>query len=228
MWRIFYSPNSLSIYRIFWYTDKFKLRQSLIIYGFTSRSRIFHLYGVVNIVSERWRAINLGAQGLWAGRDRYHATTPVFLVSFEWPPHSVAYYGTLGYVENLFLHGFSRGRTVDKYLHSRIFHLHGNWLIWLIDYLLFYVPLNNFSLICRRHNYCWSAKFRPMLGAQGFWGGGIFIMPHLLWHTEGSLSCHTFCDTGRYLYHATPAVTRAGFSGLIRRTAPFSRLLRHS
>ena len=32
---------------------------------------------------------------------------------------------------------------------------------------------------------------------------------------------------GRDLYRATPAVTRdLGFSGLIRRTAPFSRLLR--
>ena len=33
---------------------------------------------------------------------------------------------------------------------------------------------------------------------------------------EGSLSCHTCCDTG------------LGLSGLIRRTAPFSRLLRHT
>jgi hypothetical protein len=34
---------------------------------------------------------------------------------------------------------------------------------------------------------------------------------------------------GRDLYRATPAVTRdLGFSGLIRRTAPFSRLLRHT
>ena len=49
-----------------------------------------------------------------------------------------------------------------------------------------------------------AAKFRPMLGAQGLWAG-------------------------RDLYGATPAVTRdLGFSGLIRRTAPFSRLLRHA
>jgi hypothetical protein len=52
---------------------------------------------------------------------------------------------------------------------------------------------------CRRR----AAKFRPMLGAQGLWAG-------------------------RDLFRATPAVTRdLGFSGLIRRTAPFSRLLRH-
>jgi hypothetical protein len=72
-------------------------------------------------------------------------------------------------------------------------------------YLLFYVPLKNISLIWRRHHYWWrAAKFRPMLDAQGLWAG-------------------------RDLYRARPAVTRGlGFSGLIRRTAPFSRLLRHA
>jgi hypothetical protein len=76
---------------------------------------------------------------------------------------------------------------------------------WLIDYLGFYVPLKNFSLIWRRHHCRWrAAKFRPMLGAQGLWAG-------------------------RDLYRTTPAVTRGlGCSGLIRRTAPFSRLVRHT
>jgi hypothetical protein len=76
---------------------------------------------------------------------------------------------------------------------------------WLIDYLGFYVPLKNTSLIWRRH-HCWwrSAKFRPVLDAQGLWAG-------------------------RDLYCATPAVTRdLGFSGLIWRTTPFSHLLRHT
>jgi hypothetical protein len=74
-----------------------------------------------------------------------------------------------------------------------------------IDYLRFYVPLKNFSLIWRRHYCRWrAAKFRPLLGAQGLWAG-------------------------RDLYRATPSLTRdLGFSGLIRRTAPFSRLLRHT
>jgi hypothetical protein len=44
-----------------------------------------------------------------------------------------------------------------------------------------------------------------MLDTQGLRGG-----------REGSLSCHTGCDTG------------LGFSGLIRRTAQFSRLLGHT
>jgi hypothetical protein len=71
--------------------------------------------------------------------------------------------------------------------------------------LRFYVPLKNISLIWRRHHYRWrTAKFRPILGAQGLWAGG------------GSLSCHTCCDTG-------PRVFSVSFEGL----PPFSRLLRH-
>jgi hypothetical protein len=75
---------------------------------------------------------------------------------------------------------------------------------WL-PYLRFYVPLKNFSLIWRRHHCRWrAAKFRPILGAQGLWAG-------------------------RDLYRATPAVTwDLSFSGLIRRTASFSCLLRHT
>jgi hypothetical protein len=78
-------------------------------------------------------------------------------------------------------------------------------LLRTIDCLRFYVPLKNFSLLWRRHHCRWrAAKFRPMLVAQGLWAG-------------------------RDLYRAIPAVTRdLGFSDLIRRTAPFSRLLRHT
>jgi hypothetical protein len=69
--------------------------------------------------------------------------------------------------------------------------------------LRFYVPLKNFSLIWRRHHCRWrAAKFRPMLGTQDLWAE-------------------------RDLYRATPTATRdLGFSGLIRRTALISRLLR--
>jgi hypothetical protein len=72
----------------------------------------------------------------------------------------------------------------------------------LIDWLI--VPLKNFSLTWKRHHYRWRAtKFRPMLGVQGLWAG-------------------------RDLYRTAPAVTPdLGFSGLIRKTAPFSCLLWH-
>jgi hypothetical protein len=77
---------------------------------------------------------------------------------------------------------------------------------WLIIYcFMSRLLLKNISLIWRRHHCRWTtAKFRPMLGARGFWAG-------------------------RDLYRATPTVTQdLGFSGLIRRTVPFSRLLRHA
>jgi hypothetical protein len=75
----------------------------------------------------------------------------------------------------------------------------------LIDYLEFYVPLKNFSLIWRRHHCRWrAAKCRLMLDTHGLWAG-------------------------RDLYRATSAATwDLGFSGLIRKTAPFSCLLRHT
>jgi hypothetical protein len=80
--------------------------------------------------------------------------------------------------------------------YAQTFH---TWRVVLIDYLRFYVPLKNFSLIWRRHHCRWrAANFRPVLGAQGLWAG-------------------------RNYYRATPAVTRdLGFSDLIRRTGPFS------
>ena len=142
----------------------------------------------------RWRAAKfrpmLGAQGFWAGRDLYRATPAV--------TRDLGFSGLI-----------RRTATFSRLLrHTR--GCGGSFLTrfltgWLIDCLLFYVPLKNISLIWGRHHYRWrAAKFRPMLGAQGLWAG-------------------------RGLYSATPAVTRGlGFSGLIRRTAPFSRLLRHS
>jgi hypothetical protein len=81
----------------------------LIIYGFTSRSRIFHLYGDVTIAGEglqnlglcsAHRAFELGGifivpHLLWHGAS-------VFPVSSKGPPHLVASFGTRGDVEDLF------------------------------------------------------------------------------------------------------------------------------
>jgi hypothetical protein len=65
---------------------------------------------------------------------------------------------------------------------------------------MFYVSLENFSLIWRRHHCRWrAAKFKPRTFEQGD------------------------------LYRAKPAMTRGlGFSCLIRRTALFSRHLQHT
>jgi hypothetical protein len=68
----------------------------------------------------------------------------------------------------------------------------------LIDYLLFYVPLKNISLIWRRHHFRWRAANLGLCSVlRAFEQGGIFI------------------GVARDL-------------GFIRRTAPFSRLLRHA
>jgi hypothetical protein len=68
---------------------------------------------------------------------------------------------------------------------------------------LFYVPLKNFSLV-------WLIDYIRLR-----------LRP-----AQESLTC---METSRDLYRATPAVTQdLGFYGLIRRTAPFSRLLRHA
>ena len=62
-------------------------------------------------------------------------------------------------------------------------------LCWLIIYGFMSNPAQEyFSYIemSVSHHHCWwkAAQFRPMLGAQDLWAG-----------IEGSLSCHTYCDT---------------------------------
>jgi hypothetical protein len=77
----------------------------------------------------------------------------------------------------------------------------------MVDCLLFYVPLENLSLIWRRRHYRWMAttcrfiQYSALLGFQ----------------QELILACYTCCDMG-------PSF----FSYLIRRTAPFSCLLWHA
>jgi hypothetical protein len=74
----------------------------------------------------------------------------------------------------------------------------------LNEWLSFYVPLKNISLIWIRHHYWWrAAKFRSMLGAPDLWAK-------------------------RDLYRATPAVIMGlSLSGLIRRTASTSHFSWH-
>jgi hypothetical protein len=66
------------------------------------------------------------------------------------------------------------------------------WAI-LIDCLGFYVPLKNISLIWRRHHYRWrAAKCSPYARRSGPLS------------REGSLSCHTCCDTGPRFFRSHP------------------------
>jgi hypothetical protein len=56
-------------------------------------------------------------------------------------------------------------------IHTKI-HTSWNCNSFLLVYLLFYVPLKDFSLIWRRCHSRWKAtKFRPMFGVQGLYAG---------------------------------------------------------
>jgi hypothetical protein len=78
------------------------------IYGFTSRSRIFHLYGDVNIAGEGLQ--NLGIclaprafeqGGIFIVPHLLWHWTSGFPVSSEGPPHSGASFDTLGDAKDL-------------------------------------------------------------------------------------------------------------------------------
>jgi hypothetical protein len=57
-----------------------------------------------------------------------------------------------------------------------------NHIDWLIDDLLFCIPLKNCSLIWIHHHFGWRAsRFGPILRGQGLWTVRGFIVPHLLW-----------------------------------------------
>lgn len=72
---------------------------------------------------------------------------------------------------------------------------------WLIDYILFNVPLENLSLIWESHHCRWTAaKFRTVLRTYGLWAGM-------------ALYCGNM---------------DLGFCGFIRSTAPFSPFVRQA
>ena len=75
----------------------------LIIYCFTSRSRIFHLYGDVTITGEGLQNLGLCSAlrafeqgGIFIVPHLLWHRASVFPVSSEGPPHSVFFYDTLG------------------------------------------------------------------------------------------------------------------------------------
>jgi hypothetical protein len=81
----------------------------LIIYGFTSRSRIFHLYGDVTNAGEELQNLGLclvlrafEQGGIFIVPHMLRHGTSVYPVSSEGPPHLVASYDTRGDVEDLF------------------------------------------------------------------------------------------------------------------------------
>jgi hypothetical protein len=104
-----------------------KIQNRLIIYCFTSRSRIFHLYGDITIAREELQhlglclALRVFEQGgifivphlLWHG-------TSVFLVSSEWLPHLVASYHKQRDVDDLYP-GSSQNRNNKRVLMAQLY-----------------------------------------------------------------------------------------------------------
>jgi hypothetical protein len=99
---------------------RIEVLSGLIIYCFTSRSKIFHLYRDITITGEGLQ--NLGLCSAFRAFDQggIFIVPPavigalVFLVSSEGPPHSVAFYDSQGVAEDLFLPGSSRDRENQK------------------------------------------------------------------------------------------------------------------
>jgi hypothetical protein len=107
----FQRPTCIRMYQAYFHSPL----RNYVHYSFTSRSRIFHLYGDVTIAGEGLQSLGLCSairafeqevifivpHLLWHGAS-------VFPVSSEGPPHSVAFYDTQGDVEDLFLPGSSQ------------------------------------------------------------------------------------------------------------------------
>jgi hypothetical protein len=89
-----------------WWSSVLSYMNFIIIYGFTSRSRIFHLYGDVTITGEGLQNLVLcSALRVFEQGGIFPAVTRefgfFFRVSSKGPPHSVASYDTQGDVEDL-------------------------------------------------------------------------------------------------------------------------------
>jgi hypothetical protein len=94
---------------------EWKLIDWLIIYCFTSRSRIFHLYGDITFTGEGLQNLGLCSAlrafekgGIFIVPHLLWHGASVFPVSSEGLSHSVASYDTQRDVENLFLPGSSQ------------------------------------------------------------------------------------------------------------------------
>jgi hypothetical protein len=100
-------------------------------------------------------------------------------------------------------------------------------ILRLID-LRFYVPLKNFSLTWRRHHCRWRVQNLGLCSAlRAFKQGGIFIVPHLLWH-----GAQFFRSYPKDRPIQSPLMTHKEmwrtYSHLDSHGSPFSRLLRHA
>jgi hypothetical protein len=129
----------------------------LIIYGFTSRSRIFHLYGDITITGEGLQNLGLcsALRAFWAGRDLYRATPAVTrdlgfpgLVRRSAPFSRLVRHtkGCGGSILTRILTGLKEIRENGKqqlYCHT------------LIAKIFHHVHVNRLCFMSERRHYCW-------------------------------------------------------------------------
>jgi hypothetical protein len=125
-------------------------------------------------------------QKLWVLRTSYSLYR--FSVLLKWSP---------GYVGTLLIHNF---KTYIRRPHLRQMTPRSPPLQrWFV--CLFISTQAIFQLSGGCHHCRWQGcKFRPMLGAQGFEQGGIFIVPHLLRH--GTLVYTVLCERLAPTFHS--------------------------
>ena len=90
-----------------------------------------------------------------------------------------------------------------------IVFLIADWRVW---FLKFFVPLENFSLIWRRH-HCWwrAANFDPCSALMAIEQWGFFTVPHLLWHGASAYSDHLRGPVAiKLIAHSNPLRHRCG------------------
>ena len=116
----------------------------------------------------------LDTSSLWAGRDLERETVSVtraFVVLFDLPPPSK--------FNRLCVKQGGMRTYCNRYFHVIIDNMYCVWLVGLG----FFVPIVNFTLRTSPLPVM-GCKFWPMLGTYGHWAC-----------CEGSLMCHTFCET---------------------------------
>jgi hypothetical protein len=142
--------------------------------SFTSRSRIFHLYGDVTIAGEGLQNLRLYSSLnpfeqwmifivphlLWHG-------ALVFPVSSEGPPHLVAFYDTQGDVEDLFQPGSSRGHPVGNANNFKIAFKEMTERCWFDEKFLWYFCQKEFvpssSALNTRVTFFWNVSLQKTL-----------------------------------------------------------------
>ena len=116
----------------------------------------------------------------FAGSVFYWCCVDVVIFTYTYPPVVV--------IENTIV--------LQLGMHNLMFNLFVCLFICLFVCLSVFIPLENFSLICRRHHYQWrAANFDLCLAFMTIEQWGFFSVPHVLWHgaSPRTRDTYTYC-----------------------------------